>query len=674
LPSITITDPAPNSVVPSVVEVQALAFSYYGIVRTSLFADGSLVAYAYVSQDSGFSFIWNATNERSGTQHRLQASVIDSAGNVGWSNVEKVTISNTTGPTVHTGKIRSDETWLAAASPHIVKETVDVGAVLTIEAGAVVRFDSGAVLEIGQTQAGALVAQGGASLITFTSNASSPGPGDWGGIIFGPLTTEGLTAMDNCLIEYGGSDLACIVTDSARIKMTNCVVRQSAEFGVACGAGGFLAFSGNALVENQMSGLAIDPRYVMTIGAGNQFSDNGSDGIAIRPSVVTGDVFWPNLGIPYYVDTVLVVGSTIPARLTLDPGVTILFGAFGGIDVAPLGRLIADGSGGLITFTGVLSSVPSYWTGGIQIDAGPDALPSVFRNCLVERVDAEAGIIIDSSQAEISNSTIQDCSGYGVLTRDGGQFSAFTGNTITGCQEWALSVEAGCIASIGAGNRLTGNDLQDDEDAYDVIDVTGDNGVSESGTWPNCGVPYQFLDDVVIENENVPPVIVIAPGTVIELNGGSIYVGQDAPGGLVADGTAGRITFTRPEPYGAQTGAWNSIVFGPIGDSGQMVLRHCLVEGGGASQGNIVCDHCSPIIDSCEICYSANYGVMLVGSALIPDTLRFHNKFHDNALGDIGTAASFIKVPRLSSPRRLTAHSSRPSAVSRRSFAGKEER
>src|SRR3990172_9818432 len=87
----------------------------------------------------------------------------------------------------HSGAITSSETWTLANSPHIVTGTVDVrnGATLTIEPGCQVKFDSGKGLYIGLYGAATLNATGtSANPITFTSNASTPAPGNWQGIVF----------------------------------------------------------------------------------------------------------------------------------------------------------------------------------------------------------------------------------------------------------------------------------------------------------------------------------------------------------------------------------------------------------------------------------------------------------------------------------------------------------
>ena len=75
---------------------------------------------------------------------------------------------------------------------------------------------------------------------------------------------------------------------------------------------------------------------------------------------------------------------------------------------------------------------------------------------------------------------------------------------------------------IGAGNSLTGNDLQD-EYLDGVVVENQDDGITMSATWPDLGVPYLVSDGLDIYDGNgMPPTLTIAPGVLLELDGGSV--------------------------------------------------------------------------------------------------------------------------------------------------------
>ena len=149
------------------------------------------------------------------------------------------------------GKIRQDTTWSLAGSPYIVTGDVTVchtepigrpAATLTIEAGVIVRFEPGTGLYIGFREGrpyyhsyyGALSAQGTeAAPIIFTSNASAPAPGDWKGIYFRDQTKEALTALDHCVVEYGGlTNSANLYMVKASPSITNSTIRYGSANGI----------------------------------------------------------------------------------------------------------------------------------------------------------------------------------------------------------------------------------------------------------------------------------------------------------------------------------------------------------------------------------------------------------------------------------------------------------
>ncbi|KKO20697.1 MAG: hypothetical protein BROFUL_00585, partial [Candidatus Brocadia fulgida] len=141
----------------------------------------------------------------------------------------------------HSGNIGSNETWYAADNPHVVTASIQVhnNATLTIEPGCVVRFFPGTTLYFGYSSGAALKAVGtSVNPITFTSNAASPAPGDWRGILFFNHTDDAETIMDYCTVEYGGNggENSNIFCTEASPTIQNCTMRYSDGYAMSFGS------------------------------------------------------------------------------------------------------------------------------------------------------------------------------------------------------------------------------------------------------------------------------------------------------------------------------------------------------------------------------------------------------------------------------------------------------
>ena len=131
----------------------------------------------------------------------------------------------------HSGTIGT-ETWTFVNSPHIITGDVTVsdGHTLTIEAGCEVKFDGNYYLLI----SGRLIADGDSSNhITFTSNQSVPGPGDW--YYIGTWSSDPGTLLDYCDISYGGSSGSMIAGGfhGGNVTISNCTIEYSANRGIS---------------------------------------------------------------------------------------------------------------------------------------------------------------------------------------------------------------------------------------------------------------------------------------------------------------------------------------------------------------------------------------------------------------------------------------------------------
>jgi len=229
----------------------------------------------------------------------------------------------------------------------------------------------------------------------------------------------------------------------------------------------------------------------------------------------------------------------------------------------------------------------------------------------------------------MDNCTVRKNATYGVYCESDGYFDSFTNNTITTSGEYPVRVNAEKARTLGAGNVLTGN-------TTDGVRVHGGN-IATTGTWLNHGVPYVADADVYVSDAINNPVLTIAAGTTIKMDRDlEFYIGNSAPGGLIADGTAGQITFTSsvtpPMP-----GYWQSLSFYSQSISAQCQLKSCKVEYGGyGDEGDIYIADCTPTVTGCDIGYSSAYGIYLSGTTYPdPAQLTADNTFHDNASGNV---------------------------------------
>jgi hypothetical protein len=142
----------------------------------------------------------------------------------------------------HSGSITTDETWYAADNPHVITSstTLTNDAVLMIQPGVEIRFNELADnprLIIGEGNGGTggkLIAQGTDSeKILFTSNATTPQPGDWTSIVFSYNASD-KSLLDHVIIEYGGGSGTYGSLDiySTNPTITNCIIRKSSGYGL----------------------------------------------------------------------------------------------------------------------------------------------------------------------------------------------------------------------------------------------------------------------------------------------------------------------------------------------------------------------------------------------------------------------------------------------------------
>ena len=392
MPSVKVVRPHTYDTIPSgSYAVKATATDGGGIDKVEFIIDASLRGTVTTATADTYTYAWDNTGEPVGSFHTLKAKAWDKAGNSNTSTVYATIAGVDTGGSHHFGNINTATVWLAALSPHYVDSDVfvDHGATLTIASGCEVRFAQNARLYCGFLGPGRIIAQGRAdSLITFTSAAATPVPGDWRGVAFFSLATSGCV-LDYCVVEYAGlADSAAVTVDAPVVSITNCRIQRGAGFGVDCTANGPLAaFSGNTLTSCHRP-LRVFCGNVGSIGTGNSFlgNDPGQDVIEVTGGSISSSVSWPNLGVPYLLNSTVIVGGAAHPVLTLAPGTTVKSLPGVGIKVGypNPGGLVADGTGGWITFTsGVNPPAAGDWNGIAFYPSSSDP-DCRLRNCRID--------------------------------------------------------------------------------------------------------------------------------------------------------------------------------------------------------------------------------------------------------------------------------------------------
>ena len=620
--------------------IKATATDDKGVTKVEFFDGSASIGVDSTATVDTFSVSWSGGTAGS---HTLKAVATNDDGATA---EHSITVTMSSGnATHHNQNIDADETWYPSGNPHFIDATIGVinNATLTIKPGCYVQFSGDCELRCGYgSQQGAIVAVGTAdSLITFTSGAASPQPGDWSEIgVYAAAMAS--TQFKYCKFEYAGSSAGygTVYVYGAVIKLDYCSIGNSADRGVVVeGDGKFSSFTNNTITTCVKYPVEIQAAYGGTLGAGSTLTGNASgyDGIELTATTVEETQTWLNHGVPYVImGTMGVQGSSSPI-LTIAAGTTVKLGP--GVEFrcghgSQSGAISAIGTASQrITFTSSATDpAPGSWSEIGIYNAATNATQFTYCDFSYAGSSAAYGAFyLYGASPKFDNCNISQSGDYGVVVEGDGKFSSFTNNAITTCAKYPINIQANYAGTLGAGNPLTGN-----ASGYDGVELDGDF-VTENQTWLNHGVPY-ILDGLVGVEGSSSPELTIAPGSTVKLrNGVEFRCGYGSePGAIIADGTSERITITCAATPPAP-GSWNYISFYDAALTSSKLVN-CNIMYGGDGYGNIYVYNAKPTISGDSIGYSDSYGIYLDGDTLNlpkPATLRANNTFYSNASGDV---------------------------------------
>jgi hypothetical protein len=150
------------------------------------------------------------------------------------------------------GYISANTVWTLDGSPYVVVSDVivEAGVVLTINQGVTVKFTSGTSIIVD----GALVADGNFTYpITFTSNSTTPAPGDWGSIRFRDSSDDALCIINYGVVRFG---ITGILAESSSPQIRYCNVSDNSENGIQIAEGAASVY--RCFVSNNNVGILIN--------------------------------------------------------------------------------------------------------------------------------------------------------------------------------------------------------------------------------------------------------------------------------------------------------------------------------------------------------------------------------------------------------------------------------
>ncbi|MEO0814561.1 MAG: hypothetical protein AAFY60_17000, partial [Myxococcota bacterium] len=289
----------------------------------------------------------------------------------------------------------------------------------TILGGAEFVFETGTFIDVANP--GQIIANG-AENNRITMRGSSPVAGHHRGI---RIATPGNSLRFVDIRDGGGAALfsvlpANVAVDSAgELVLQDCNVSNSGAWGVSVEAGSeFDALGANVFTANTTAGLGISAEFMGRVsGEGQYAGGNGVEGVVVASGTFSAAGTLSRLDAPYVLGSVIGVS----APMTIEAGAEIRFDSVAGMDVFGSGSISAIGtSEAPIRMLGSTESAGFHR--GIRIASASPVSVFEFVEIAHGGQSAQfsvqaANIAVDSSGAlEIRNSTVRDCTGWGIYT------------------------------------------------------------------------------------------------------------------------------------------------------------------------------------------------------------------------------------------------------------------
>lgn len=322
-------------------------------------------------------------------EYVFRVTVTDADGN---AVSEEATLTAAAETIIVTQNVDADTVWRDLFSDpdmpdYIVKNDIEINALLNIEPGVVVHLDEDVIISV-ESGGGTLVAEGTEdSEIVFTSSDEA-GQIYWGGLAFS--SSSALNSLDHVHFAYGGGDdkiayvnkgigryigASLVIKKNGKVSIKNSIISHSEDFGfVVYEEGQITAFENNRFTNNSAYPILMPANMGGMIDEASTFADNGEKAVAIFESTLNGDASYSdkengswkalNGGHAY---RIFGKGVMVEDSMVIAEGARLEFVEDAVLRIESTGYLKAIGSvENPIIFTNTTQNSSQLW-GGIQI-------------------------------------------------------------------------------------------------------------------------------------------------------------------------------------------------------------------------------------------------------------------------------------------------------------------
>ncbi len=528
------------------------------------------------------------------------------------------------------GEVERDTVWGKVGIGYVVTGDVVVrkAATLALKPGVQLRFEPDTGLYLGDENGGGILSAGGTedSHVVFTSNAATPAPGDWKGIVVGEAVESDLfidgtcnasavyddnTGHFGCQRAFDGDTDTCYHSPHLATNWLGYDFGANRAYDVKKVR--FLPYAGYAVRELVVQGSnAVEEDWEAKEWTTLATVDDGHEG--------WNEVAFDN-DTPYRFVRLMTAGDlAVPVYLVLHG-----FEAYKPLEKGSTLEHVTVEYGGS--------------AGGGNLQLKRNSL--IVRNSTVRYSGGPGisfeGLTEEGNLALISGSTVTDNSTYGIHSGDGASRAIIKENAISDNGSYPVRIAP---ATELKGNTFTGNRVQ-------VVEVLP--GVVHLDTvWHNDGIDYLITGDVTVRqrsSESVPTLAVTSGARLRFSEGTGLYVGDENGNGcLSARGTEGVPVVFTSNASAPAPGDWKGIVVNEPHDpelATGAILEYCTVEyGGHTHDGNVRIDNAEALLRFSTIRWSSHAGVYISGSRSSGTDVSC-NEILDNPYGLYVTGQAF---------------------------------